>query len=337
MILLTGATGYVGSLLLDLLLAKGHKVVCLARTPQKINARENLTILKADLEHTDILSDSKQVSLLKNVKIVIHLAALYDLKADHSSCYISNVVATMNLAVLVKKLPNFKKFIFMSTVAVAGDYDGVVPVDSVEFGQSFPNDYAKTKAQAEGFLRRTFAPDVLCILRAGIIIGNSKNLSEFKADGPYIAINYFKKLVQNFPLIKKFPFFALPMNSLSQLPVVPVDMVVNATIETIDMDLFGCYHLVIPDFPLIKDFTQDLLIALNIKARLKVLPLNSRILENFNRIPLPQSFPSELLGYMAIRPQYDLTLEKERFNSLNDVSWSEIKRDFFRQAIKNIN
>tara|TARA_R110002049_G_scaffold184420_1_gene352692 strand:+ start:103 stop:1116 length:1014 start_codon:yes stop_codon:yes gene_type:complete len=337
MILLTGATGFVGSRLLQALLDQGSRVVCLVRDPSKIKKQNNLTIIKADLEHSDILSDSSDFQLLKEVKVVVHLAAIYDLKADSSSCYLANVVATMNLAVLVKKLPLFKKFIFMSTVAVAGNHKGQVPIDTVDFDQGFPNDYAKTKAQAEGFLRRSIDSSSLCILRSGIIIGDSKDMSDFKPDGPYIAIKYISDLFKKLPFIKIAPFLVLPINPKSRLPLVTIDVVVNSSLEAINKDYSGCHHLVLADYPLVLEFTKDLLISLHIKSKLKAISIKESHLNRFKSFPLPDSFPTELVDYMIMSPVYDLESEKNHFKALKDVSWSEIKEAFFRQAIKNIN
>lgn len=48
-IALIGATGFVGTELLNELLARGHQVTALARTPAKLAAREGLTVVAADV------------------------------------------------------------------------------------------------------------------------------------------------------------------------------------------------------------------------------------------------------------------------------------------------
>jgi uncharacterized protein len=48
-IALIGASGYVGSAVLDELLRRGHPVTALARHPEKLAARQGLTVVKADV------------------------------------------------------------------------------------------------------------------------------------------------------------------------------------------------------------------------------------------------------------------------------------------------
>jgi uncharacterized protein len=48
-IALVGPTGFVGSVVLKELLARGHEVVALARDPAKLPAQEQLTVVKADV------------------------------------------------------------------------------------------------------------------------------------------------------------------------------------------------------------------------------------------------------------------------------------------------
>ena len=50
---LIGATGFVGTGLLEELLHRGHEVVVLVRHPEKFPVREHVQIIKADVQHAD--------------------------------------------------------------------------------------------------------------------------------------------------------------------------------------------------------------------------------------------------------------------------------------------
>ncbi|MGI9528561.1 MAG: NAD(P)H-binding protein, partial [Acidimicrobiia bacterium] len=61
-IAVTGATGYIGGRLVPQLVADGHDVVCLARTPAKLADRP--WIADAEVVHADVLtSDDLQTAL----------------------------------------------------------------------------------------------------------------------------------------------------------------------------------------------------------------------------------------------------------------------------------
>ncbi|HYH54548.1 MAG TPA: NAD(P)H-binding protein, partial [Solirubrobacterales bacterium] len=74
MLLLTGATGSIGSRLLPLLLEQGEEVRCLVREPRKLGARRvDVQIALGDLGE---MSDPYLVrQALRGVDTVIHLAA----------------------------------------------------------------------------------------------------------------------------------------------------------------------------------------------------------------------------------------------------------------------
>ena len=55
-VVLIGASGFVGSAILNELLTKGHKVTAIVRNPQKINVENpNLAVIKADVSDTNTL------------------------------------------------------------------------------------------------------------------------------------------------------------------------------------------------------------------------------------------------------------------------------------------
>jgi len=56
---LIGASGFVGSTLLDELVARGHKVTAIVRHPEKITVKnDNVTVVKADAADTNALAQA---------------------------------------------------------------------------------------------------------------------------------------------------------------------------------------------------------------------------------------------------------------------------------------
>ena len=56
-IALIGASGFIGSEILNELLSRGYKVTAIVRNPEKIKPRENLIIKKGDVEDTKALTE----------------------------------------------------------------------------------------------------------------------------------------------------------------------------------------------------------------------------------------------------------------------------------------
>lgn len=58
-VVLIGASGFVGTAILNELLSRGHKVTAVVRNPEKINvSNSNLRIVKADVSDTDAMTEA---------------------------------------------------------------------------------------------------------------------------------------------------------------------------------------------------------------------------------------------------------------------------------------
>ena len=110
-ILLTGASGFIGTNLLEDLLAKGYEVKNLDWNEPKIPARKNLW------EDVNIINyeDFEKAVVGFNPDYIVHLAARTDLDGKTLEDYDQNITGVENLMKIIHKLPNLKKIIITSS------------------------------------------------------------------------------------------------------------------------------------------------------------------------------------------------------------------------------
>lgn len=110
-ILLTGASGFIGTNLLEDLLSKGYDVLNIDWKEPKISARKNLW------KNVDITKYEpfEQAVLEFNPDYIIHLAARTDLDGRTLEDYDANITGVENILKIVHKLPNLKKIIITSS------------------------------------------------------------------------------------------------------------------------------------------------------------------------------------------------------------------------------
>ena len=122
-ILLTGGSGYLGSILTRKLLANGHNVRILdnflfgKESLKDIQNNKKLELVTGDIRDLSIVGKS-----LKNIDSVIHLASIVGAQSaelDPKASIEVNFMATRNIAELCK-IYKIKQFIFASTCSVYG-------------------------------------------------------------------------------------------------------------------------------------------------------------------------------------------------------------------------
>lgn len=110
-ILLTGASGFIGTNLFEDLLEKGHEVKNIDFHKPKIKEFENNWI---NVDITDYVSFEKACLEFKP-EYIIHLAARTDLDGRTLEDYDANVTGVENLMKIIHKLPDLKKVIITSS------------------------------------------------------------------------------------------------------------------------------------------------------------------------------------------------------------------------------
>lgn len=146
-ILITGATGYIGTHLTQKLVQEGNAVRMLSRNPPSFHHP------LIEVVEGDILDKRSLQKAMKNISQVYHLAAYARLWAkDPQIFYQINVDGTQNVVDAVK-LAGVKKILHTSTAGVLGPSDHTPIHEEHKRSIPFFNVYEETKAIAEDIIR----------------------------------------------------------------------------------------------------------------------------------------------------------------------------------------
>ena len=118
-VLVTGATGFVGSHLMNALLQTNTQVVALVRPETDVRDHANLEIHRGNLLDPSSLRDCCQ-----NVEAVYHLAANPSLGTRDARALSVNWEGTRNLLHEARSANTVKRFVLMSSLAAAGSRPG---------------------------------------------------------------------------------------------------------------------------------------------------------------------------------------------------------------------
>jgi nucleoside-diphosphate-sugar epimerase len=169
LILVTGATGKVGSRIVPRLLARGFQVRVLVRPGPNV---QTLRDQGAEVAEGDLLRAESLNSAMKGVDTVIHLAAFFRGATPEQTREV-NIVGTERLASAARQA-GIKRFIFASTSTLYPPglnrpaHEGDSPNTTVP-----PTPYPASKVAAEARLMEMDrdADFGLCILRLGFVYG----------------------------------------------------------------------------------------------------------------------------------------------------------------------
>jgi NAD(P)-dependent dehydrogenase (short-subunit alcohol dehydrogenase family) len=248
----TGATGFIGRHLVEELLEhREGPVFALVREGSRARLEKMIEVWETDRVVPvvgDLGADRLGITRawIKEQRGTIdhffHLAAIYDMTADDETNETLNVGGTRHALELADAL-EVGRFHQVSSVAVAGEYDGPFDESMFDEGQALTSPYHRTKFESERIVREESARPWR-VYRPAIVVGHSETGAMDKVDGPY----YF------FPLIKvlrdRLPAW-LPLvgADLGDTNVVPVDYVASAMDHLAHLDGHDgdTFHLVNPE------------------------------------------------------------------------------------------
>jgi NAD(P)-dependent dehydrogenase (short-subunit alcohol dehydrogenase family) len=250
----TGATGFIGRNLVELLLEREGTIHVLVREGSRGRLEElrsrwgappdRIVPIVGDLSQRRLgVSDEDLARLEGQVEHFFHLAAIYDMTADESSQQTANIQGTRH-AVQLSDAIEAGHFHHVSSIAAAGLYPGVWREDMFEEATKLDTSpYFRTKHESEAVVRNE-SRRPWRVYRPGIVVGHSQTGEMDKIDGPY----YFFKLIRR---IRNAVPRWVPMPGLEgrEINIVPVDYVVSAMDHIAHQpDLDGrAFHLTDPN------------------------------------------------------------------------------------------
>jgi thioester reductase-like protein len=265
-VLVTGATGFLGSHLAERLLRTGARVTAVARGSKNTSPRhrveqalrdagvsgfENLTVLEGDISAPGLGLKEAENRIRTTVDEVWHCAASLSFQQeDREEIFKMNVEGTRNVVDFVKQTPQ-RRLQHVSTAYVAGERDLAFETE-IDVGQKFRNAYEESKCAAEMLIagERRKETIVASVYRPSIVIGDSRSGRVTHFHGVYAFIRALWASLER--LRRKMPEAALvnlPLRVLGAetqtLNFVPIDYVVDGMVQISRRSdsAAGTYHL----------------------------------------------------------------------------------------------
>ncbi len=169
MILITGATGFLGRNLCQYLVSQGYALRALVRSPSDASFLETLGV---EIIRGDVVDAAPVKAAVAGCDYVVHAAAHFRLWGPPEPFIKTNVEGTRHV-VEAALATGVKRFIHISTIIVVGPQEpGVVITEETPYHPYPTDNYAKTKCTGEQLVQ-TYVKQGLpaVILRLGALYG----------------------------------------------------------------------------------------------------------------------------------------------------------------------
>jgi NAD(P)-dependent dehydrogenase (short-subunit alcohol dehydrogenase family)/thioester reductase-like protein len=167
------------------------------------------------------LGDAELAALRGRIDHFFHVAAIYDMTAAPAYNELVNIGGTRQAVEVANRL-GAGVFHHVSSIAVAGRYEGFFREDMFDEGQYLPSSYHQTKFDSERVVR-TQATVPWRVYRPSVVIGHSQTGVADKIDGPYYFFKGIQKVRHYIP-----EWVPLVGPEFGHTNIVPVDFVVRA-------------------------------------------------------------------------------------------------------------
>jgi len=167
-VLVTGATGFIGSYVAEKLLAKGYKVRCIIRPTSDLRwiKEKNYELIKGSLFDINSLEEAT-----KDVDYIYHIAG--NTSAKKLNEYIDgNCNGTINLInAAIKNAPNLKRFVYISSQTACGPALSLDAPSTEDSPLNPITDYGKSKKLAEDAIKSFIDKIPFTIIRPPAVYG----------------------------------------------------------------------------------------------------------------------------------------------------------------------
>ena len=215
--LVTGATGFVGSFVVDEVLANGGRVRALVRRSAQAEALEarGIEVVTGDLRDEDVLRKA-----VAGVKGIYHIAAMFREANQPDRAYYEVNADVPRRLLQAAAQAGVERVVHCSTVGVLGDVKEVPANEETSFN---PGDvYQRSKLEGEKAVLEIFRSGTIsgCVIRPAMIYGPSdtRNLKMFRmvARGRFFYVGRGEGLVHFIDVRDLARAFRLAMENTAQ-------------------------------------------------------------------------------------------------------------------------
>lgn len=315
-IFLTGGTGFLGSRILARLAKRPDTAIyalCRKGSESKMNRiladkpelNGKIRLVRGDVTLNGLgIEPAITEELQGNGVEIFHCAAAYDLAVNKERARRVNTHGTKNVLDFALSLSSTRRFHHISTIIVSGDRTGDIYENELDRGQGFKNYYEASKFHAEKEVVRCSDRIPVTVYRPAVIVGDSRDGSADKFDGPYFALGL---MMRGLPML-------IPGSGDVPLHLAPVDFVADAIAEISSHEhtVGKTFHVCDPHPASVKEFVERAKELLRVRTPIVHVPIS--IMRFIAAMPLFSSvtrMPAQLIPYMYMRTQYDTTNTSE--------------------------
>jgi long-chain acyl-CoA synthetase len=267
-VFLTGATGAIGSRVLEHYLQRGSEVLVLVRPRDRQSSADRIAalldaaklpaeprrrahVVEGSIEEPHCgLAQVDRNRIIATADLFIHSAAVTHLGAGPEECHRANVLGTehaLEFARACRRQGRLRRFAYLSSYAASGTArSGFFAEDSLPGHPAFANEYERTKYRAEERVRQELGAGMpIVIFRPSVTVGDTKT-------GRISSFNLFYQVVR---ILGSGMLSHWPDLRQRKVNIVPVDYVARAIRRGLEVAwaLGRTFHLVSRNGCLLKD------------------------------------------------------------------------------------